>query len=99
MTELVGKVALITGGGAGFGLATAQLLEQRGATVWTADLKNATFVLDVTDEGGWRDTMSAVLARSGALDILSTPPVLAGIATRITGSLLRHLTTGVASSQ
>jgi 3(or 17)beta-hydroxysteroid dehydrogenase len=70
MTEFVGKVALITGGGSGIGLATAELLEQRGATVWTADLKNATFVLDVTDEGCWRDTMSAVLARSGVLDIL-----------------------------
>jgi len=70
MTGFVGKVALVTGGGSGIGLATARLLEQFGATVWTADLKGATLALDVTDDAAWRDMMNAILDRSDALDIL-----------------------------
>lgn len=38
MIEFHGKVALIAGGGAGIGAATAQLLGSRGATVAVADL-------------------------------------------------------------
>ncbi|KAK7425438.1 Short-chain dehydrogenase/reductase aba4 [Neonectria magnoliae] len=36
--SLVGKVYAITGGGSGIGLATAQILSQRGATVCVADV-------------------------------------------------------------
>ena len=36
MTDLTGKIALVTGASAGIGLSTARLLEDRGAKVYTA---------------------------------------------------------------
>jgi 3(or 17)beta-hydroxysteroid dehydrogenase len=70
MDELAGKVALVTGAASGIGAATAALLEQRGATVWTADLAGAALVLDVTSASAWDEALRKILARSAALDIL-----------------------------
>lgn len=70
MAELDGKVALVTGAASGIGAATAALLEQRGAAVWTADLAGGALTLDVTDATAWADAMQAILDRSSALDIL-----------------------------
>ncbi|MEO7466600.1 MAG: SDR family NAD(P)-dependent oxidoreductase [Sphingobium limneticum] len=69
MTELAGKIALVTGGASGIGAATARLFEQYGATVWTADLAGATIALDVTNPAAWHEAMSAI-ADSDRLDIL-----------------------------
>lgn len=39
LSSLANKVAIITGGGSGIGLATAQLFAEHGAQVVVADLK------------------------------------------------------------
>jgi 3(or 17)beta-hydroxysteroid dehydrogenase len=83
MRRLEGKVALISGGASGIGLATARRFAEEGATVVLADIdhaagkraagevERASFEpLDVTSDEDWRKTTDAVLARHGALDIL-----------------------------
>lgn len=76
-----GKVALITGGASGIGLATAKRLRSEGAGVVIADLDEvrgkdcaeqigAEFVrLDVSDSDAWRDVVEGVVSRHGGLDL------------------------------
>ena len=82
--ELVGKVAIVTGGASGIGDATCRLLARHGASVVVADVQDdlgarvareigplAWFhKLDVAVESGWEALLAAVLARHGRLDIL-----------------------------
>ena len=72
-----GVVAAVTGGGSGIGLATAQLLATRGASVAALDLDPAAaagsalpLVADVTIEDSLQDAIAAVVDRFGALDVL-----------------------------
>jgi 3alpha(or 20beta)-hydroxysteroid dehydrogenase len=44
-TELEGKTAIVTGGGAGIGLATAKMLAAEGANVVVVDLDTSDVVL------------------------------------------------------
>jgi 3(or 17)beta-hydroxysteroid dehydrogenase len=81
--RLSGKIALITGGASGIGLATAKRFAEQGATVVVADLNleaaeaaarghaglHAT-ALDVTDEERWRVVVDETLERFGRLDAL-----------------------------
>jgi len=71
MSDLTGRVALVTGGASGIGQATVELLRSRGATVVTADLQatDGTDVLDVTDESAVDALVADVLARHGRLDL------------------------------
>jgi len=74
---MTGRVALVTGGARGIGLATATLLASRGATVLVADIlpcppgpHREAFPTDVTDAAAVRELFRAVAERYGRLDIL-----------------------------
>jgi 3(or 17)beta-hydroxysteroid dehydrogenase len=83
MGRVDGKVALVTGGASGIGLATAGLLADEGAKVIVTDLEEpragdaavrvqrARFhKLDVTRENEWIAATDAVVSEFGRLDIL-----------------------------
>ena len=83
MGRVANKVALITGGASGLGLASARRLAEEGATVILADINleqgrlaaagipGSRFeVLDVTREEQWSALVDKVIADYGRLDIL-----------------------------
>lgn len=80
MDRLKDKVAVVTGGAVGIGLATARLFAEEGATVVVADLDKPEqevdgpgleyAELDVTDEDAWTRVVGDVVARHGRLDVL-----------------------------
>ncbi|MFE5329816.1 SDR family NAD(P)-dependent oxidoreductase [Embleya sp. NPDC056575] len=77
MTELTGLRAIVTGGGAGIGRATAELLIERGAKVAVLDLtpgapspSRAGFTADVGDDDSVRAAVDTAVAWLGGLDIL-----------------------------
>ena len=84
MGRVSGKVALVTGGAMGIGLAEARLFAAEGASVIIADLAQADgnaaaaalgdkacFIhLDVTDDEDWARAIAMVRDRFGQLDIL-----------------------------
>jgi 3(or 17)beta-hydroxysteroid dehydrogenase len=83
MGRVDGKVAIVTGGASGLGLASATRLAEEGATVILADINaevgdaaaagisNAHFKShDVTSEASWEALVDSVVAEYGKLDIL-----------------------------
>ncbi|GAB3971865.1 glucose 1-dehydrogenase [Actinoallomurus acanthiterrae] len=78
MTELDGKVALVTGGSLGIGRAVVERLAADGAAVVycgrepgpTGDRVHGV-VADVTDAGQMRDLVAETVARFGGLDIVA----------------------------
>ncbi len=84
MSQLSGKVALVTGASAGLGAATAKLFAQRGATVFGiardasrmaevfADIPNASFQsVDVTSSDACAQAVADCVAKFGRLDVLA----------------------------
>lgn len=81
MGQFDGKVALVTGGASGIGLATAERLSTEGATVVVADIDEpggraaASKVggdfasLDVADPTAWTGAVADLVKRHGGLDI------------------------------
>ncbi len=77
MTAWTDLVAVVSGGGAGIGSATARLLARSGAKVAVLDLQPGgetdqifPVVCDVTDDVSVRTGIDAVVARYGHLDVL-----------------------------
>jgi 3(or 17)beta-hydroxysteroid dehydrogenase len=83
MRRLEGKVALVSGGASGIGLATARRFAEEGARVVLADLNlegaeraagtiagAAAEPLDVASDGDWRRVADGVAASHGGIDIL-----------------------------
>ena len=70
--RLRGKVALITGGGAGIGAATGKLFVREGARVLLVDQvkKGSVFEADVSDPVAAGDAVKRVVKNFGRLDIL-----------------------------
>jgi 3-oxoacyl-[acyl-carrier protein] reductase len=84
--RLQGRVALITGGGAGIGRAIAQAYVTEGARVAVLDRDAAAarataeevdglaFAADVADAGEVRGAVAAVIERLGRIDVLVNTP-------------------------
>jgi 3(or 17)beta-hydroxysteroid dehydrogenase len=82
--RMAGKIALITGGASGLGLATAQLMAREGARVAITDVQadrgraaakaiggDAIFLEhDVTSEARWTEVVDEVVRRFGGLSVL-----------------------------
>lgn len=73
MNRLREKVAVVTGGASGIGLATAQLFAEEGAQVIVFDLNTASsdfFPVDVTSASQVEAAMKDVVDKHGRIDIL-----------------------------
>lgn len=74
MTDMSGKIALVTGAASGIGEATARVLEKRGARIVHADLSprgaQDWYGLDVAEEAQWVKLLEDVTRLHGGVDIL-----------------------------
>lgn len=91
--DLSGRVAVVTGGASGIGLASARALADRGATVVCADVDGEAaaragadhglepMTLDVGDAAAWDHAVATTLAEHGRLDVaLLNAGTAAGVA-------------------
>jgi len=77
VSDFEGLVAIVTGGAAGIGLATAKMLQSRGAQVAALDLDPdgvpsgiLGIKTDVTDDAQVKSAVDAVVERFGRLDVV-----------------------------
>uniref|UniRef100_A0A0B7KJW8 Uncharacterized protein n=1 Tax=Bionectria ochroleuca TaxID=29856 RepID=A0A0B7KJW8_BIOOC len=76
-----GKVAVVTGGGAGYGRGIVEKLKSEGAEVIIADINESasqtaselgcTFVrANVAEQAGWRSILNAAITKHGRIDVI-----------------------------
>lgn len=83
MSQLTGRIALVTGAASGIGLATARTFLERGAAVVMTDVRDTDerrrladgrpvrwAVLDVTAAEQWTEALAAAKSSFGGLDVL-----------------------------
>ncbi|HMK63153.1 MAG TPA: SDR family oxidoreductase [Acidimicrobiales bacterium] len=72
MSHVNGKVVVVTGAAGGFGLLTAGMLAERGATVVGFDVQQAAGcrAVDVTDRSAVQSAVDQVVAEHGRVDVL-----------------------------
>lgn len=92
MAVLDGKVALVTGGGSGIGLATARLLVERGAAVAVVD-RNRGAASEAAEELGGL-AVEADVSRSD-----EWPGIVAAVTSGLGGVDLAHLNAGVTTGE
>ena len=92
MRELSGKVAVVTGGGSGIGLATAQRLADRGVSVTVVDLDGESAERSAGRLGGL-----AIQADVGHSD--AWPGIVDAATSRFGGIDLAHLNAGVTTGE
>ncbi len=78
MARLDGRVALVTGGASGIGLACCERLAAEGAKVASLDLAAGDYLVDVRDEDAVAAAVDSVVAVHGRLDILVNSAGIAG---------------------
>lgn len=78
MGRLDGRVALVTGGASGIGLACCERLAAEGATVVSLDLTGGDFRVDVRDEDAVSAAVDSVWADHGRLDVVVNSAGVAG---------------------
>lgn len=89
MLNLDGKIALVTGGASGIGLAAARHFAASGAVVWSADRSDPartpgtdparSIRLDVTSEAAWAGAIGTILEADKRLDILVNAAGIASV--------------------
>ncbi len=78
MDRLDGRVALVTGGASGIGLACCERLASEGAEVVSLDLESGDHHVDVRDEAAIERAIDSLVSTHGRLDVVVNSAGVAG---------------------